>query len=106
MDLAYFENESENNEFKMKMNDIFANEITNTLVWWTGGTDLGNNQTFYWMGSGIDISYSDYMKYNPSHFTKAGIPENCLAIHSTMFKWNDECCDKENFFICRRDKFY
>lgn len=101
MELAYFMAEDENKEFKEKMREIFDAETN--YVWWIGGTDLGNNKVFYWINSGIDIGYSDYMRYNPSHYNKAGLPEKCLAMHAASFQWNDECCDKENYFVCRRD---
>lgn len=65
---------------------------------WIGGTNLGNEPNYYWMGNKEPITFSDWMRNEPN---------NCLGLENCMLivipenmQWIDDPCSRPNYFIC------
>lgn len=68
--------------------------------WWIGANDLGSEGSFFWIGSGQLIGFSNYAPGQPDN---AG-HENCIEIRGHFqFKWNDHQCREQKYFICNEN---
>lgn len=64
---------------------------------WIGGTNLGNEPHFYWMGHQKPMTFTDWLGGQPEN--RSG--ENCIEISTANgLKWNGRTCLQLNNFIC------
>lgn len=67
-------------------------------AFWIGGTNLGNEPHFYWMGNKKPITFTDWLGGMPDNWQGN---ENCVEIWIALgSKWNDRACSMLNNFIC------
>lgn len=67
---------------------------------WIGGTNLGNEPHFYWMGYKKPINFTDWLEGQPDNWRDN---ENCMEIWTDNgFKWNDRKCSDLSNFICEQ----
>lgn len=71
---------------------------------WTSGTDLAEEGTFFWMATGRPITFTNWNAGEPNNFRyENGEEENCLELWNRDgkgLKWNDTPCSFETYFIC------
>lgn len=71
---------------------------------WTSGTDLAEEGSFFWMSTGRPISFTNWNAGEPNNFKyENGEEEHCLELWNRDgkgLKWNDSPCSFETFFIC------
>uniref|UniRef100_A0A4Y0BJ82 C-type lectin domain-containing protein n=1 Tax=Anopheles funestus TaxID=62324 RepID=A0A4Y0BJ82_ANOFN len=68
------------------------------MVWIIGGTDLGAEGNFIWVGLNKKITYTNFNSWEPN----GGTAQNCLAVGmSTVPKWNDiNCSQVHDGYVC------
>lgn len=67
-------------------------------AFWIGGTNLGNEPHFYWMGNKKPLTFTDWYVHQPDNWH--GI-EHCIEIWIARgSKWNDRACSTLNYFVC------
>jgi hypothetical protein len=69
------------------------------MGFWTSGVDVFTPHNFYWDSTGLtfDETYSNWAAGEPNNQGD----EDCVDIFPYVdFKWNDQNCDKEQYFIC------
>lgn len=67
-------------------------------AFWIGGTNLGNEPHFYWMGEKKSMIYTDWLEHQPDNWQGN---ENCIEIWTAMgSKWNDRVCTTLSNFVC------
>lgn len=71
---------------------------------WTGGTDLAEEGSFFWMSSGRPIVFTNWNAGEPNNFKyENGEEEHCLELWNRDgkgLKWNDSPCSFETYFVC------
>ena len=81
------------------MNNHIGN--TNNDQFWTAGNDIQKEGTFVWAGSNDLIT--DYSDWYPTEPNQNGGEEDCVAFFPLLnYQWNDEHCDRREFFICEQ----
>ncbi|XP_065345009.1 uncharacterized protein LOC135942678 isoform X3 [Cloeon dipterum] len=94
MKLASIETEAEN---KALYELIGGNTV---ITFWSSGTDLGSEGTFYWNGTGSNVEgFTNFDKGEPNNFNGT---EHCLELvaHDNAIYWNDNNCNIPFHFIC------
>uniref|UniRef100_A0A8D8MYB1 Macrophage mannose receptor 1 n=1 Tax=Culex pipiens TaxID=7175 RepID=A0A8D8MYB1_CULPI len=77
------------------------NELKNEF--WIGGSDLSEEGTFSWLGTGKLVTYANWSVNEPNNYH--GI-EDCMQLvytpmYGQLWTWNDNICKKGHFyFIC------
>ena len=66
--------------------------------WWTGGTDLGREGRWFWIGTLATVGDFVWQSNEPN----GGTGENCLELRSFNFLGNDYACFNERYFKCQR----
>lgn len=67
-------------------------------VFWSAGTNTGNNGFFYWMGDSEPMTWTNWRSGEPNG------DGNCIDISSGEgWKWNDLDCYQKRFFMCEKD---
>lgn len=68
-------------------------------IYWTSGTDLGNENNFFWTSSGQNI---DYNAWNDGQPDNTNDNENCVELRyrKNVYKLNDNNCYAKVYFIC------
>ncbi|XP_065344621.1 C-type lectin domain family 4 member F-like [Cloeon dipterum] len=96
MELASIETEAENNALLDAIDDENSKEF-----YWLSGSDLGSEGTFYWAGTGLDVSgFTYFAEGQPDN---RGGKEHCLQFwrfSSATLAWNDHQCQLNFRFIC------
>lgn len=65
---------------------------------WIGGTCLGNDRKFYWMGNEKGMAFTDWIQNEPNN---AGGGEDCIEIcPDKNYRWNDFNCVQSHFYVC------
>lgn len=77
---------------------------------WTSGTKLGNDQTYYWMGTGKRATYTNWAQGQPDNRKWGNFHENCINIiyknaGRDGLQWNDATCASEFHYICEQVQF-
>ena len=71
--------------------------------WWTGGTDLGREGHWFWIGTLATVG--DFLWNKSTNEPNGDTVENCLALWNSTnfnFRGNDCRCYNEQYFICQR----
>uniref|UniRef100_A0A182N2M7 C-type lectin domain-containing protein n=1 Tax=Anopheles dirus TaxID=7168 RepID=A0A182N2M7_9DIPT len=70
--------------------------------WFIGGTDIGIEGRFAWIGLHREITASSYKNYAPGEPNNSGGAEDCLSMGSQAgSKWNDlPCTTNVQGFVC------
>lgn len=86
-------NDSDQFEYQIKESGFDDN-------FWIGGTNLGNNPYYYWMGDTRAMKFRNWGNSNP-------VPtrEYCVGLYGAgnqenLMKWFSEDCDKDYYVIC------
>ncbi|XP_048729451.1 perlucin-like protein isoform X2 [Ostrea edulis] len=67
---------------------------------WIGGTDAVVEDTWVWMTSQTEFSFSDWARNFPDDYDSN---EDCAHMWSDVdFSWNDSHCDERMNFICEK----
>jgi hypothetical protein len=75
----------------------FFHDIGIGSRWWSGGTDITSEGTFYWHHSLEPLGFTKWNPGDPS----GGTAENCvLLLYSN--RWQDFPCYDNNNFICEK----
>lgn len=66
---------------------------------WTGGTSLGTEPDFYWMGHDEPVTFTDWHNNEPNN---GNWNEYCIEIkhQDDIYKWNDSVCSEKIHFVC------
>jgi len=64
---------------------------------WLGGTDISQEGTWDWT-DGTPFDYSDWYPGEPNNH---GGNQDCLS-ERKEHKWDDDGCEKEQFFLCKK----
>ncbi|XP_048746059.1 perlucin-like protein [Ostrea edulis] len=64
--------------------------------WWTAGTDVDSEGSWYWAHSNNTMNYTNWSAYQPN----GGSHENCAATDGG--KLHDYQCSAELYFICEK----
>lgn len=67
---------------------------------WTSGTDLGNENNFYWVTTGKHFELEIWHDTQPDNYLNK---ENCVELCTwpiNSYKFNDYECNKILFFVC------
>lgn len=68
--------------------------------YWTSGSDLGEEGSFFWASNGRSISKNSSL-WLPNQPDNAGGSENCVHLWDTLnYKINDLPCNTQCYFIC------
>lgn len=71
---------------------------------WTSGTDLAEEGSFFWISNGRPLSFTNWNAGEPNNFRyENGEEEHCLELWNRDgkgLKWNDTPCSFETYFIC------
>eukprot|EP00057_Strongylocentrotus_purpuratus_P027654 XP_011682128.1 PREDICTED: macrophage mannose receptor 1 isoform X1 [Strongylocentrotus purpuratus] len=68
---------------------------------WIGGTDFTNEGGWEWTdGSGFS-----YLNWAPNEPNNVGDSEHCMEIFTKTDTWNDNKCDIERGFICKKNGY-
>lgn len=100
MHLASISSQEENDKLEKYVRDSgFGNEH-----FWTSGTDLADEGSFFWMSSGRPLTFVNWNAGEPNNFRyDNGEEENCLELWNRDgkgLKWNDSPCSFETYFVC------
>lgn len=100
MHLASLSSQEDNDRLEKHVNDFgLGNEH-----FWTSGTDLADEGSFFWMATGQPITFTNWNAGEPNNFQyDNGEEENCLELWNRDgkgLKWNDSPCSFETYFIC------
>nr|AQX37241.1 LL6 [Spodoptera exigua] len=100
MHLASISSQQENDKLEQYVKDSgFGREH-----FWTSGTDLAEEGSFFWMANGRPLTFVNWNAGEPNNFRyENGEEENCLELWNRDdkgLKWNDSPCSFETFFIC------
>ncbi|KRT80849.1 C-type lectin, partial [Oryctes borbonicus] len=100
MHMASITSQEENDKLEKYIKDFgYGNEH-----FWTSGTDLANEGSFFWMSTGRPITYTNWNAGEPNNFVyENGEEENCLELWNRDGKglrWNDSPCSFETYFVC------
>ncbi|XP_055707233.1 C-type mannose receptor 2 isoform X1 [Phlebotomus papatasi] len=100
MHLASIASQEENDKLEKHIRDFgFGNEH-----FWTSGTDLADEGSFFWMSTGRPITFTNWNAGEPNNFRyENGEEENCLELWNRDgkgLKWNDSPCSFETYFVC------
>uniref|UniRef100_A0A1B0CV96 Putative c-type lectin n=1 Tax=Lutzomyia longipalpis TaxID=7200 RepID=A0A1B0CV96_LUTLO len=100
MHLASISSQEENDKLEKHIRDFgFGNEH-----FWTSGTDLAEEGSFFWMSTGRPITFTNWNAGEPNNFRyENGEEENCLELWNRDgkgLKWNDSPCSFETYFVC------
>lgn len=69
---------------------------------WLGGTKLGNESNFYWMGQNKAFRFTNWLLGEPNNHEGRG--EACLEVWPDHdYKWNDETCSPLHYFVCEEN---
>lgn len=70
-----------------------------TDMYWTSGTDLGNENNFFWASNGECLEYEPFHDGQPDNTNNN---ENCVELRNwgNIYKLNDKICDFKQYFIC------
>ncbi|XP_055597100.1 C-type lectin 37Da-like [Uranotaenia lowii] len=102
MKLASIESRAENDEIAKfvqttdKFNDVGC-------AFWIGGSDLGEEGSFTWIGTGRLVTFSHWSPGEPNN---ANQTEHCMQLvyiprFNQKWTWNDNgCTNRHMFFIC------
>ncbi|XP_026805655.1 lectin subunit alpha-like [Rhopalosiphum maidis] len=96
MQFASITSEEEN---KLVVDELNALNYGENSHFWISGNDLSENNTFIWLGNGQTFKFKNWLDNEPNDRPN----EDCVEYWykgSEGFKWNDEICDKNYFFIC------
>lgn len=71
---------------------------------WTSGTDLADEGSYFWMANGRPITFTNWNAGEPNNFRyENGEEENCMELWNRDgkgLKWNDSPCSFETYFVC------
>ncbi|KAG4079444.1 hypothetical protein HA402_005141 [Bradysia odoriphaga] len=68
-----------------------------TTPFWLGGTKIDDPE-FYWFGHNAAVSFTAWNSNEPNN---SGGKESCIAAQpKNDYKWNDEDCSIQFYFIC------
>ncbi|KAJ8713626.1 hypothetical protein PYW07_013996 [Mythimna separata] len=100
MHLASISSQQENDKLETYVKDSgYGREH-----FWTSGTDLAEEGSFFWMANGRPLTFVNWNAGEPNNFRyENGEEENCLELWNRDdkgLKWNDSPCSFETFFIC------
>nr|XP_021193280.2 LOW QUALITY PROTEIN: brevican core protein [Helicoverpa armigera] len=100
MHLASISSQQENDKLEQYVKDSgYGREH-----FWTSGTDLAEEGSFFWMANGRPLTFVNWNAGEPNNFRyENGEEENCLELWNRDdkgLKWNDSPCSFETFFIC------
>lgn len=75
---------------------------------WTSGTKMGNNGVYRWMGSGRNVTFTNWAPGQPDNLFYSNEQEDCINIFGTDrggvgSKWNDHLCSTQLNFICEQE---
>lgn len=71
---------------------------------------MGNDQTYYWMGNGKLVVYSDWAPGQPDNHLWGDTYESCINIvrksagSRDALKWNDATCQSDFYYICEQEQ--
>jgi len=72
---------------------------------WVGGNDLVTEGQWMWAKTHtriIDTGYQNWDSGQPDNSDGSG--ENCMELSkSSHWRWNDETCEHEKYFICEKE---
>uniref|UniRef100_A0A182WE59 C-type lectin domain-containing protein n=1 Tax=Anopheles minimus TaxID=112268 RepID=A0A182WE59_9DIPT len=93
--LASIESEQENGQVAAAIKAVGDMK----LQWLIGGTDIGFDGSFIWIGLNQEATYLNFLEGEPNNHNG---PEDCLTMgHLGTDKWNDVPCDfKAGGFVC------
>lgn len=67
---------------------------------WIGASDLGSDNSFYWVKNGQPVVYSSWSEGQPG----LSNGENCVEIRGHFnYLWNDHYCSENKYFICEEN---
>ncbi|CAG4946939.1 unnamed protein product [Parnassius apollo] len=100
MHLASISSQEENDKLEKYVKDSgYGREH-----FWTSGTDLAEEGSFFWMANGRPLTFVNWNAGEPNNFRyENGEEENCLELWNRDdkgLKWNDSPCSFETYFIC------
>ncbi|XKL63417.1 hypothetical protein PGB90_005781 [Kerria lacca] len=100
MHLASLNSQEENDKLEKYVTDFgYGYEH-----FWTSGTDLAEEGSFFWMSNGRPIVFTNWNAGEPNNFKyENGEEEHCLELWNRDgkgLKWNDSPCSFETYFIC------
>lgn len=72
-----------------------------TADYWTSGTDLGNESSFFWASNGQSFDHVFWHPNQPDNYLNN---ENCVLLRhwDRSYKLNDFPCDSSIYFICTK----
>uniref|UniRef100_A0A6E8WCB5 DUF4758 domain-containing protein n=1 Tax=Anopheles coluzzii TaxID=1518534 RepID=A0A6E8WCB5_ANOCL len=100
MQLASIQTQEENDRLEKYVKDYGLA----TEHFWTSGTDLAEEGSFFWVSNGRPLSFTNWNAGEPNNFRyENGEEEHCLELWNRDgkgLKWNDTPCSFETYFIC------
>ncbi|XP_058457353.1 uncharacterized protein LOC131434549 [Malaya genurostris] len=100
MQLASIQSQEENDRLEKYVKDYGLA----TEHFWTSGTDLAEEGSFFWISNGRPLSFTNWNAGEPNNFRyENGEEEHCLELWNRDgkgLKWNDTPCSFETYFIC------
>ncbi|XP_058834251.1 perlucin-like [Topomyia yanbarensis] len=102
MRLATIKSKEENDAIAkyVKTTDKFSEE---SCSFWIGATDLAEEGTFIWTGTGEQLTYTNWRRGEPNDENGS---EDCLQLayipeYEYIWSWNDNVCAEQSlYFIC------
>jgi hypothetical protein len=92
-DLVTVEDSTENNWLNSQERSLFENNY----LWWYGGSDAATEDTWRWIPTGMDVTYTDWDGGEPS----GGTSDNCLNNENRSNpEWNADDCSMSLRFVC------
>ena len=67
--------------------------------WWTGGTDVGREGSWYWVGSLASVPAWAWNQEDGE--PNSGRYANCMTLYATWDGGYDVTCGSNNFPICQ-----
>ncbi|KAH9490216.1 hypothetical protein Btru_049448 [Bulinus truncatus] len=83
--------------------NLFAN-LVNTVGndTWIGLDDIANENQFVWVDDGQSFNWSYWSSYFQSDQPDNYMNEDCVEMHSSNLKLNDEQCANKFYFMCEK----
>ncbi|XP_060852219.1 perlucin-like protein [Rhopalosiphum padi] len=97
MKFASITSEQENDDVVGELNALGYKDDSH---FWISGNDLSENKSFVWLGNGQKFRYENWHDGEPNDQPHEDCVEYWNKNDTDGFKWNDETCDKNYFFIC------
>ncbi|GAB6022333.1 hypothetical protein CHUAL_006455 [Chamberlinius hualienensis] len=96
----------ESQEENQRLEDYIKTEGLMAEHFWTSGTDQSEEGSFFWMGTGRPLTYTNWNAGEPNNFKyENGESERCVELWNRDAKglrWNDSPCSFETYFICEK----